>query len=56
VLRTLVEFMHKHVTYNKCYATGAQFADVTFGNSADFHGSVIDNFRAIKPGNFQVTM
>ena len=54
--------MHKNVTHNKCYATCAQFADVTLNflrdkvpkNWASFRDSVTDNFRVINPKDFRV--
>jgi len=54
--------MHRNVTHNKCYATCAQFADVTLGflretvprKWADLCDSVTDNFRVINPKDFRV--
>jgi transposase len=54
--------MHRQVTHNKCYATCAQFAEVTLEflrekvprNWADLCNSVTDNFRVINPKDFRV--
>jgi transposase len=54
--------MHKHVTHNKCYATGRDFAAATLGflrqtvpkHWAEFRDSVTDNFRIISPKDFRV--
>jgi transposase len=55
--------MHRNVTHNKCYATGAQCADATLGflpekvprDWANFRASVTANFRIIAPRDFPVT-
>jgi transposase len=54
--------MHRNVTHNRTYATGAQFADTTLGflrekvhrNWAAYRDSVTDNFRVINPKDFRV--
>ncbi len=54
--------MHKHVTYNKSYATRTQFADAMLGflrekvprNWPRFRDSITDNFRVISPKDFRV--
>ena len=54
--------MHRSVTHNKPYATGAQFADTVLSfprekvprNWVDFRDSVTGNFRVINPKDFWV--
>jgi transposase len=54
--------MHRNVTHNKTYATGAQFADAALGflretvprNWANLCDSVTDNFRVIRPKDFRL--
>ncbi len=55
--------MHKHVTYNKCYATSREFAGaaLTFlhekvpQNWSELRDSIADNFRVINPRDFWIS-
>jgi hypothetical protein len=54
--------MHEHVTPDKCYATGGQFADATLDflrskvpkNWNPYRDNVSDNFRDISRRDFRV--